>query len=355
MAKSAFTVRQLAAHVGARIVGETPVQISGLGSLDTATQGELSHLSNPAYRRFLANTQASAVLLSEQYLDECPCAALVVENPYLAFAQLSEWFDDYEGTTPGIDPNASVGESAVLGVDVSVGPGAVIERGARIGDGADVGALSFVGAGAQLGERVRLWPNATVCHGVTIGADSCIHSGAVIGADGFGYAPDEHRVLVKIAQIGSVRLGRNVEVGANTTIDRGAIDDTVIGDGVKIDNQVQIGHNVEIGDHTVICGCVGIVGSARIGKHCLLAGGVGVGGDPRIGPIELADGVVVSGMTHVSRSIHRAGQYSSGTLHSPSTRWKRNAVRFLQLDQIARRLRNVEKILGKGRVGDGEE
>ena len=326
------------------MVGDGELPITGLGSLDRAARGELSHLSSPFYRRFLRNTNADAVLLRESDLAACPCTALVIANPYHAFARLSEWFDEGDGAAPGIHPSASVSECASLGTNVSIGSGAVIEGDASLGDNATVGALSFVGRGVVLGARVRLWPNVTVYHGVSIGADSSVHAGAVIGSDGFGYAPDEQGRLAKIAQVGSVRVGRHVEIGANTTIDRGAVDDTVIGDGVKIDNQVQIGHNVVIGEHTVICGCVGIAGSTRIGRHCVLAGGVGVGGD---GPIELADHVVVSGMTHVSRSIDRAGQYSSGTLHSPSIRWKRNALRFLQLDQIVRRLMRVEKTLEK--------
>lgn len=351
MSKQAFTVRQLAAHVGARFVGDGELEITGLGSLERAAPGELSHLSSAPYRRFLRNTNAGAVLLREADLDACPCTALVVANPYHAFARLSAWFDEGDGDAPGVHSTASVSGRASLGANVSIGPGAVIEGDACVGDGTKVGASSFVGAGVVLGDRVRLWPNVTLYHGVSIGADSRVHSGAVIGSDGFGYAPDERGRLEKIAQIGSVRVGCNVEIGANTTIDRGAIDDTVIGDGVKIDNQVQIGHNVEVGDHTVICGCVGIVGSTRIGKHCVLAGGVGVGGD---GPIELADHVVVSGMTHVSRSIDRAGQYSSGTLHSPSLQWKRNALRFLQLDQIVRRLKRLEKALEKPARDSGQ-
>ena len=344
MPEHAFTVRQLAAHVSARVVGDSDLTLTGLGSLERAMPGELSHLSSPSYRRFLRGTQAGAVLLREADVDACPCTALVVVDPYHAFARLSEWFSEGDGAAPGIHHTASVSACASLGKNVSIGPGAVIEADACLGTGVVVGALSFVGAGVVLEDRVRLWPNVTIYHGVSIGADSSVHSGAVVGSDGFGYASDELGQLAKIAQIGSVRVGRNVEIGANTTIDRGAIDDTLIGDGVKIDNQVQIGHNVEIGEHTVICGCVGIVGSTRVGRHCVLAGGVGIGGD---GPIELADHVVVSGMTHVSRSIDRAGQYSSGTLHSPSLRWKRNALRFLQLDQIAKRLKRVEKTLEK--------
>jgi len=186
-------------------------------------------------------------------------------------------------------------------------------------------------------------------HGVRVGARCMIHSGAVIGADGFGFAPDAKGHLQPIAQIGGVRLGDDVSVGSCTTIDRGTIEDTVVGDGVKIDNQVQIGHNCQIGDHTVICGCVGMVGSTVVGRNCMIGGAVGMAGD---GPIRLTDGVMVSAMTHVSRSIEEPGLYSGGVLHDKSARWKRNALRFSEIDQLAKRLARLEKKTDPGRQND---
>ena len=197
-----------------------------------------------------------------------------------------------------------------------------------------------IGAGCVIGTDTVIMPRAVLYHGVRVGARCIIHSGAVIGADGFGFAPDAKGHLQPMAQIGSVRLGDDVSVGACTTIDRGTIEDTVVGDGVKIDNQVQIGHNCQIGDHTVLCGCVGLVGSTVVGRNCMIGGAVGVGGD---GPIRLTDGVMVSAMTHVSRSIEEPGLYSGGVLHDKSARWKRNALRFGEIDQLAKRIRRVEK------------
>ena len=201
----------------------------------------------------------------------------------------------------------------------------------------------------MIGTDTVVMPGAVLYHGVRVGARCMIHSGAVIGADGFGFAPDAKGHLQPIAQIGGVRLGDDVNVGSCTTIDRGTIEDTVVGDGVKIDNQVQIGHNCQIGDHTVICGCVGMVGSTVVGRNCMIGGAVGMAGD---GPIRLTDGVMVSAMTHVSRSIEEPGLYSGGVLHDKSARWKRNALRFGEIDQLAKRLARLEKKTDPGRQND---
>ena len=215
-----------------------------------------------------------------------------------------------------------------------VGPSCIIGDGARLHPHVVLGAECVVGAGVELHAGVVL------CDRVKLGAHCVVHPNAVIGAEGFGYAPNERGELERIAQLGSVVVGANVSIGANSTVDRGALGNTVIGDGVKIDNQVQIGHNCAIGDHSVICGCCGIVGSTTIGRHVVLGGGVGVGGD---GPLQICDGVTVSGMTHVSRSIAEPGVYSGGVLHDQTTSWKRNAVRFRQLDSLARRVSVLER------------
>jgi len=340
MAGVAFTLAELAKRIDARVEGDPNAIVTGLGSLATASPGQLTHLSSRAYRRHLPQTRATAVILRADDLPACPTHALIAKNPYLAFARASMLFSDRPPEAPGVHPTAVVDPSARLGAGVAIGPHAVIGARCSIGARVEIGANTVVGAMCELGDDVRLMPNATLYHGVRIGARSVVHSGAVIGADGFGFAPDERGRHVAIAQIGGVAIGADVSVGAATTIDRGAIDDTIIGDGVKIDNQVQIGHNTIVGEHTVICGCVGIVGSTRIGRHCVLAGGVGVGGD---GPIEIADGVVVSGMTHVSRSIDKPGVYSGGVLHSATLKWKRNALRFAELDELAKRIAALEK------------
>ncbi|HTO57549.1 MAG TPA: UDP-3-O-(3-hydroxymyristoyl)glucosamine N-acyltransferase, partial [Pseudomonadales bacterium] len=335
MAGVAFTLAELAKRIDARVEGDPTAIVTGLGSLATASPGQLTHLSSRAYRRHLPQTRATAVILRAEDLPACPTHALVAKNPYLAFARASMLFSDRPPEAPGVHPTAVVDPSARLGAGVAIGPHAVVGARCIIGARVEIGANTVVGAMCELGDDVRLMPNATLYHRVRIGARSVVHSGAVIGADGFGFAPDERGRHIDIAQIGGVAIGADVSIGAATTIDRGAIDDTSIGDGVKIDNQVQIGHNTIVGEHTVICGCVGIVGSTRIGRHCVLAGGVGVGGD---GPIEIADRVVVSGMTHVSRSIDKPGVYSGGVLHSATLKWKRNALRFAELDELAKRI-----------------
>jgi len=295
-------------------------------------------LSSAAYQTALPSTGAGAVLLREEDLAACPTTAIVVANPYWAYARLSQLFEQQ----PQVATDARIDPAAVIASGVSIAAGACIGAYAELKSGVSVHANAVVGAGVVLYEKVTIHPGAVVADGVVIGAGSTIHANAVIGAEGFGYAPDERGVLERIAQLGSVVIGENVSVGANSTVDRGALGDTRIGDGVKIDNQVQIGHNCVVGNHSVICGCCGIVGSTTIGAHCVLGGGVGIGGD---GPITLCDGVTVSGMTHVSRSIDAPGVYSGGVLHSESHRWKRNALRFANLDGLAKRLAALEKRL----------
>ena len=335
-----FTLAEIAKRIDAELVGDSDAVVIGLGSLETAKPGQLTHLSSPTYRRFLPQTCATAVILSAQDAPECPTHALVARNPYHAFALASQMFAARPEPRPGVHEQAIVDPSARLGDGVSIGPSAVIMAEADVGDRVEIGAGAFVGEGAVIGEDSIVMPNATICYGVHLGRRGVIHSGAVIGADGFGFTPDEKGRLQAIAQIGSVTLGDDVSVGACTSIDRGAIDDTIIEDGVKIDNQVQIGHNCHIGAHSVICGCVGMVGSSKIGRHCVLAGGAGIGGDR---PIELCDQVTVSAMTHITRSITEPGVYSGGVLHNTNRRWKRNALRFSQLDSMAKRLARLEK------------
>jgi UDP-3-O-[3-hydroxymyristoyl] glucosamine N-acyltransferase len=334
----------IADRIGARVLGDPDVEVTGLGSLDSAGPGQLTHLSSRKYRRHLASTQATAVILADADAPRCPTNALVARNPYLAFARATQLFAMQSEPAAGVHPTAVVGRDVQLAAGVSVGANAVVGDGTQIGAGASIGAGANVGPGCVLGAGVRLHARVVVYEGVRIGARSMVHSGAVIGAPGFGFAPDERGALVAIEQLGSVVVGEDVRIGANTTIDRGALGDTVIGDGVKIDNQVQIGHNCIVGDHTIICGCTGLAGSTRIGRHCVLAGSVGVAGD---GPIEIVDRVVVSGMTHVSSSITTPGVYSGGVLHSETRRWKRNALRFAELDGLARRLRALERALGR--------
>jgi UDP-3-O-[3-hydroxymyristoyl] glucosamine N-acyltransferase len=336
-----FTLNELAELVGAEVSGDGNRVVRGLGSLESAGPDEISHLSSASYRRLLKGTRAGAIILRPDDAHRWGGDKLVTANPYLAFAKISQQFADLPDLAPGRHPSAVIADSAELDQGAAVGPGVVVGERARIGAGVRIYANTVVGDDCMLGEDVVLMPNVVLYSDVSVGARSIVHSGAILGADGFGFTPDHRGALVAIAQLGGVRIGEDVSIGAATTIDRGAIDDTEIGDGVKIDNQVQIGHNVRVGDHTVICGCVGIVGSTRIGRHVVLAGGVGVGGD---GPIEICDQVVVSGMTHVSASITEPGIYSGGVIHSPTRLWKRNALRLLRLDELFRRVARLEKL-----------
>ena len=338
-----FTLAQVAERIGASVVGDGGAMVHRMGSLEKAGRGELTHCSNPAYKRFLAGTEATGVILGEWDVPDCPTNALVTANPYHAFAVASAMFDTRPVPLPGVHPLAAVASTARIGEGVCIATGAAVMADASLGDRVEIGPGAFVGAGATLGEDTVVMANATLWHGVTVGRRCVIHSGAVIGADGFGFAPDAAGRFQMIAQLGSVRIGDDVRIGACTSVDRGAIDDTVIEDGVKIDNQVQVGHNCHIGAHSVLCGCVGLAGSTRIGRHCMLAGGVGVAGG---GPVEICDGVSVSAMTHVMASIKQPGVYSGGVPHNTNRRWKRNALRFSQLDGLAKRLAKLERKVG---------
>jgi UDP-3-O-[3-hydroxymyristoyl] glucosamine N-acyltransferase len=330
----------LAAVLGAELVGPGDREIRGIASLEGANPEQVSHLSNGSYRDRLAATRAGAVILAKVDLPLCPTAALVVDNPYLAYARASALFAVRPAVAAGVHPGSVVDPSASIHPTATLGPGVVVGAHSRVGAGARLHANVVVGERCSVGEGSELHPGVVLYADVSLGARVVLHAGAVVGSDGFGFAPDERGRWVAIAQLGGVVIGDDVCVGAGTTIDRGALDDTVIEEGVKIDNQVQIGHNVRIGAHSLICGCVGIVGSTRIGMHCVLAGGVGIGGDR---PITLCDGVIVSGMTHISSSINEPGVYSGGVLHNGSITWKRNAIRFQSLDQLARRVSRLER------------
>ena len=332
-----YRLGEVARRLNLQVVGDEDCEITGLGTLANAVAGELSFLSNSAYVDQLNDCRASAVILPQKYLSRWSGNALLAESPYVAFAHASALFAFGSEAQPGVHPSASVAIDAELADSVAIGANAVIESGAILGEGVQIGAGCYVGAGARIGANSILRANVTLYHDVQLGERVVIHSGTVIGADGFGYAFDG-KTSVKIHQLGGVQIGDDVEIGAGTTIDRGAIDDTIIGQGVKIDNQVQIGHNCRIGDHSVICGCTAIAGSAVIGKYCVLGGASGM-----VGHLELVDGVQVSAMTLVDRSITEPGVYSSGTGFMKTTQWKRNSVRYRQLDSIARRLKELEK------------
>lgn len=335
------TLAHLAAVAGAELRGDPARKINGLAALHVAVAGDISFVADKQHAKYLSASAASAVILPARLAPECTIDCLLVEDPYLAYAKISRLFDCAPLATPGIHPSAAVDPSASLGEGVSLGPHCCVAAGVSLADGVAIGAGAFIGAGTQIGSGSDIAANVTIYHAVCIGARVRIHSGTVIGADGFGFAPSPEG-WVKIHQLGSVTIGDDVEIGACTSIDRGALQNTVIGKRVIIDNQVQIAHNVEIGEDTAVAGCVGIAGSAKIGANCSLGGGVGVAGH-----LSIADNVTVTGMTLVSKSITDAGVYSSGTALSKHAAWQKNAVRFLQLDKLHKRLVALEKKLSR--------
>jgi len=331
------TLGEIAETVGAHLYGgDVATPVNGVATLQNAKAGQISFLINPRYRQFLSNTQASAVILSQRDADSCNVPMLVTDNPHVVYAHVAALFAPAPPTLRGVHPTACISPAAQIADDTWVGPHSIIEAGVILAEGVIVGPQCVVGEHAVLGSNTHLVARVTVCHRVRLGQRVLVHPGAVIGSDGFGLANDQGR-WIKIPQLGGVQVGDDVEVGANTTIDRGALEDTVIEQGVKLDNQIQIGHNVRIGAHSALAGCVGIAGSARIGSHCVLGGGVGVAGH-----LEIADHVQITGMSLVTDSLTEAGVYSSSLPVQPHRRWNKISARLRQLDSLARRLFALE-------------
>jgi UDP-3-O-[3-hydroxymyristoyl] glucosamine N-acyltransferase len=337
------TAREVASHVGGELLGDPGLVLTRIGPLIGADVATLSFLSNPRYRAQLAASQAGCVLVSGDEREQVGSrpSAILCADPYLAYARVSQWWaaQQREPAVPGIHPSAVVAHAAHVDPSATIGALAVVEEGARIGPGAWVGAQCLVGRDGEIGAGTRLAARVTLAERCRIGARGLVHPGAVIGADGFGFAPAGGR-WEKIEQLAAVRIGDDVEIGANTCIDRGALEDTVLGDGVKLDNLVQIGHNVQVGAHTAMAGCVGVAGSARIGAHCTLGGGAIV-----LGHLELADHVHVSAATVVTRSILRPGQYSGVFPFDDNASWEKNAATLRQLHALRDRLRAIESRL----------
>jgi UDP-3-O-[3-hydroxymyristoyl] glucosamine N-acyltransferase len=321
-----FTLGELAVRFGLGLQGEPGLRISRVATLSHADSGALSFLANTRYRRQMESTRATAVLVGPENAADCPVAALIDPNPYLAYARIADLLHPRPPFAAGIHPSAVASANARIAATAGVGPLAVIEDDAEIGDRVFIGPGCVVQRGARIGADSRLTARVTVYPGVRIGRRCIVHAGAVIGADGFGFAPDAG-TWVKVPQVGTVQIGDDVEIGANTTIDRGAIDDTVVEDGVKLDNQIQVGHNVTIGAHSAIAGCVGISGSTTIGKRCMIGGGVGIAGH-----LTIADDVVVTGCSLVSASIRQAGSYSSGMPTVETRLWRRMVAHLRRLD-----------------------
>ncbi|NGX16786.1 UDP-3-O-(3-hydroxymyristoyl)glucosamine N-acyltransferase [Wenzhouxiangella sp. XN24] len=343
----ALSLGELAIRHGLELRGDPETRVTRVGTLQNAGPDAVSFLANPQYRKQLAGTQAGVVILSPEFAAECPVAVLLSSNPYASYARIAAELHPGPAVVPGIRAGAVVDGSARVAPDACIAPGAVVEDGAVIGAGAYVGPNCVVGAGVEIGAGTRLVANVTLCHGVRLGARVLVHPGAVIGADGFGLAR-EPEGWIKVPQLGGVTIGDDVEIGANTTIDRGAIEDTVIEAGVKLDNQIQVAHNVRIGAHTVVAGCAGISGSTTIGRNCMIAGAVGIAGH-----LQIADGTVVTGLSMVSRSIRKPGVYSGALSVDDASRWRRNAARFRQLDTLAKRVAQLER--AEGEAGQGRD
>lgn len=332
---------QLVDALGGELIGERDTPISGIAPLDAQRPGCIAFLSNPKYRGQLASTQAACVIVGPALRDDAVArgAAIVTDDPYLYFARLTQWWVQRVRPRPaaGVHPSAVVDASAQIGQGVSIGPLAVIEAGAVIGQGVVIGPHTVVGARARIGAQTRLSAHVSLGFDCVLGERCVVHSGVVIGADGFGFAPHEGR-WEKIEQLGAVRIGDDVEIGANTCIDRGALEDTVIERGVKLDNLVQIAHNVHIGEHAAMAGCVGVAGSARIGAHCTV-GGAGM----ILGHLTLADNVHVSSGTLISRSVLKPGLYSGAFPFDENASWEKNAATLRQLHALRDRIRTLEK------------
>lgn len=339
MNQSVYTLGDLAEQLGATLRGDAAQRVSGLATLQEAGPEQLTFLANAQYRKFLSSTRAGAVLLTRKDAEDFAGTALIVDDPYLAYARISHVFETRPRAGTGAHASAIIDPAAHIDPSASIGALAVIEAGAWIGPDVVIGAQCFVGARSRIGAGGRLAPRVTLCHDVWIGERVVIQPGAVIGGEGFGFA-NQQGSWEKIAQLGGVRIGDDVEIGANTTIDRGALSDTLIGNGVKLDNQIMIAHNVQVGDNTAMAGCTGISGSTKIGRNCMIAGGVGL-----VGHIEVCDNVFITGMTMVTRSITEPGSYSSGTAMQPAAEWRKSAARIRNLDDMARRLQQMEKRL----------
>lgn len=332
-----LTLSQLAQRLGSSYRGDPNCVISGIATLEDAQPGQIAFLSNPLYRQYLKTTRASVVILAEEYAADCHTNAILSANPYLDYARVSHLFDPAPAPSGGIAQSAIISATATIHPSASIGANVVIEDEVCIDEEVVIGPGCVIGAGAKLGKKTRLWANVTIYHHTHIGDRVIVHSGVVIGSDGFGFAFEKNR-WHKIAQIGRVVIGDDVEIGANTTIDRGAIGDTLIEEGVKLDNQIQIGHNVQIGAHTAIAGCTGISGSTKIGRYCRIGGGSGIAGH-----LQIVDRVIITGMSMITSSILQVGTYSSGTGLQENRAWQKNVVRFRHLDDVARHIKRLEK------------
>ncbi|HEX5122151.1 MAG TPA: UDP-3-O-(3-hydroxymyristoyl)glucosamine N-acyltransferase, partial [Rhodanobacteraceae bacterium] len=321
------TLGEIAARFDLELRGDAATKISGVATLADAGPGQLGFLANPRYKAQLAATRADAIVLRAADADAFARATLIAPDPYVAFARIATLYERAPAAAPGVHASAVVGGGARISASASIGPHCVVDAEAEIGDGAILGPHCIVGRGCSVGAQSRLVARVTLVQDVRLGKRVLIHPGAVIGADGFGiaFAKDHWE---KVPQLGGVVVGDDCEIGANTTIDRGALGDTVLEEDVRLDNQIQIAHNVFIGAHTAMAGCAAVAGSARIGRYCLIGGDAGI-----LGHITIADNVRITAKAMITQSIDTAGEYSSGLTAQESGAWRKNAVRFRHLDE----------------------
>lgn len=338
-----ITLSEIHAALGGVLHGEGSMAVARLAPLETAEPDALSFVAQARYAAKITETRAGALIVPPALVQQATLRGACIEtsDPYLYFARLTQWWrvqlDAQEGlAAPSVHPTAHVDPSAHLEADVDVGPFAVVEAGVLVGKGARIGAHAVLERRSRIGADTRLAPGVVVGRDCSIGERCIVHAGVVIGADGFGFAPHQGE-WVKIEQLGAVRIGNDVEIGANCCIDRGALDDTVLEDGVKLDNLIQIGHNVHVGRHTAMAGCVGVAGSARIGAHCTIGGGAVV-----LGHLSLADHVHISAASVVMRSIHQPGQYSGVFPIDDNSQWEKNAATLRQLHTLRQRIKALE-------------
>ena len=334
-----YSLREIAAQLGGEVQGDDTVVVSRMASLTGARSGDLSFLANSKYRSQLSGTAASAVVIGPDDANATALPRIVTGNPYAYFAKVSSLLNPVVPVVPGVHPTADVHPSAEIDPTASIGAHVTIGAHVRVEKNAVLGPGCAVGDGVRIGEDTRLHANVTVYDGCEIGARCVLSSGVVIGADGFGYAEEQGR-WVKIPQVGRVQIQDDVDIGSNTTIDRGALDDTVIEQGVKLDNLIQIGHNCRIGAHTVIAGCVGIAGSAKIGRHCKIGGAAMI-----LGHLEIADGVTISPGSMITRTLTQADTYTALMPFQRHADWLRTAANLRHLDQMAVRIGQLEKEL----------
>jgi UDP-3-O-[3-hydroxymyristoyl] glucosamine N-acyltransferase len=337
MEHKAYRLAEIAARFGGRLLGDGNTAVHQIATLESAAAGHITFLANSKYRSQLAATNASAVILGEADAEATALPRIVSDNPYACFAKVSALLNPPQRFNPGVHPAAVVGEGVEIGENAHVAACAVIGANAKIGAGSVIMEGASIGENVRIGADARIYPNVVIYRDCALGDRVIAHSGAIIGADGFGLAPENGRWL-KIPQIGRVVIGDDVEIGANTTVDRGALDDTVIEEGVKLDNQIQVAHNVRIGAHTAIAGCVGIAGSTTIGRHCRIGGSAGI-----LGHLKIADNVEISAFTLVNKSIRESGSYTGIYPFGKTGEWSRNAVHLRRLDELADRIKRLEQ------------